>query len=321
MNTQSGNKIKLGFFVLAATALFILAFYFIGSKKNIFQSTIHVSAVFNNVNGLLPGNNVRFNGINVGTVSKVEAIADTAIKVEFTIEKNIAKFIAVNSVVSIGTDGLLGNKVVNIAPAEQKGNPVQEGSEFDALHSIQMEDAMRTLNRTNSNIEFITRDLKNIAQKINNNNSLWGLLSDTVVAQNVKAVIVNIRTTSNQSAIMTGNLKSLTNDLKMGKGSLGAFITDTSLYGKLKQVVVKFEKVSDSVALISGNIAQLTKNIKDGKGSAGMFLKDTMLIHDLNKSMENIKEGSKGFNENMEALKHNILLRRYFKNQARNKLK
>ena len=143
MDKQAKNKIKLGFFVLSAILLFILAMYYIGSQKNIFHSTINVSANFNNVNGLLSGNNVRFNGINIGTVSKVEAVSDTVIKVDFTIDKDVSKFITMKSIVSIGTDGLLGNKVVNIAPGTEKGEAVQEGNVFNALHSLQMEDALR----------------------------------------------------------------------------------------------------------------------------------------------------------------------------------
>src|ERR1035437_2401863 len=103
MSTQSNYKLKLGAFVMTAIVLFILALYYIGSKKNIFHTTINVSATFNNVNGLLSGNNVRFNGINVGTVSKVYAIADTIIKVEFTIDEDVTQYITMDAIISIGT--------------------------------------------------------------------------------------------------------------------------------------------------------------------------------------------------------------------------
>ena len=320
MNQQYANRIKLGLFVMSAIVFFILALYYIGSKRNTFNSTINVSAVFDNVNGLLTGNNVRFNGINIGTVSRVNAISDTTISVEFTIDKDVTKFITMNSIVSIATDGLLGNKLVNLTPGEKNGEQVQEGSVFNALHSIQMEDVQRTLNKTNKNLEFITSDLKHITQKINNSHSLWSLLSDTVMAENVKGIIVNIKTTSNQTAILTGNLKNITTNIMEGKGSLGAFIVDTSLYVKLKQVIVKFEKIGDTTAVISGNISQITKNIKDGKGSIGLFLKDTMLIHNLNKSMENLTDGSKNFNQNMEAAKLSWPFKKYFKKQEKIKI-
>ncbi|TAE90246.1 MAG: MCE family protein, partial [Bacteroidetes bacterium] len=87
MKEQTGNRVKLGAFVLVAITCLILGLYYIGSKKNIFHSTIKVSADFNNADGLMSGNNVCFNGINVGMVTKVSSISDSTIKVEFTVDK------------------------------------------------------------------------------------------------------------------------------------------------------------------------------------------------------------------------------------------
>ena len=321
MSTQSNYKLKLGAFVMTAIVLFILALYYIGSKKNIFHTTINVSATFNNVSGLLPGNNVRFNGINVGTVSNVFAIADTVIKVEFTIDEDVTQFIAMDAIVSIGTDGLLGNKLVNIAPGKGKGGPVQEGSVFYALRSLQMDDALRTLSKTSSNLEFITSDLKNITHKINNSNSLWSLFSDTVMAENVKSSIVNIEMASNSSAVLTGNLKNISRDIMNGKGSLGALITDTTLSGKINQVIVKLDRVSDTAAIISGDFSRISSRLEKGQGSVGVLLKDTTFVHNLNTSVNNINKSSVTLNEDLEALKHSFLLKRYFKRQEKLKSK
>ena len=121
------NKIKLGAFVLAGVAALLFGLFFIGSQKNIFSSTISVSADFNNVGGLMPGNNVRFNGINVGTVSKVFPISDSLVKVNFTIDEKLKQYITQNDVASIGTDGMLGNKLVNIEPSKQNVKAFKTG--------------------------------------------------------------------------------------------------------------------------------------------------------------------------------------------------
>jgi phospholipid/cholesterol/gamma-HCH transport system substrate-binding protein len=69
------NRVRLGGFVLTALSLLIVALYYIGSKKNIFRPVINISAEFNNTEGLIPGNNVRFNGIDAGTVSRIYPVA------------------------------------------------------------------------------------------------------------------------------------------------------------------------------------------------------------------------------------------------------
>jgi phospholipid/cholesterol/gamma-HCH transport system substrate-binding protein len=313
MEEQFVKRIKLGAFVLIATACLILGLYFIGSKRNIFHSKINVSAVFNNISGLIPGNNVQFNGINIGTVSKVYVIADTAIKVEFTIDENVLEFITLNAIASIGTDGLLGNKLVNIAPFKKGGMPLQEGSIMNTVNSIQIDKAIRKLLVTNNNLNVISENLKTFSNSFNSSNSIWHLLSDTIVAENVRKALVHIKVTSDRTAIITGDLSKIIKDVQSGKGTIGALLTDTSFSHKLKQTIIHIEAVTDSFAIISGNFKSVSEKIKNGNGAIGTLISDTTFAHNLNTSMDNIKKGSDSFNENMEALKHSWPFRKYFR--------
>jgi phospholipid/cholesterol/gamma-HCH transport system substrate-binding protein len=320
MKEQIVNRAKLGAFVLIATTFLILGLYYIGSKKNIFHSTINVSADFNNVGGLMPGNNVRFNGINVGTVSKVYAISDTAIKAEFTIDEGSTMFITQNAIAFIGTDGLLGNKLIDISPGREAAPIVQEGSILKTLNSNQMDNALRTLATTNDNLKVITDNLKGVSEKFNNNNSLWHLLTDTIIAENIRNAVVRFKLTSNNTAVITGDLSKIIQDIKAGKGTFGALITDTSFSKKLNQTIINIQAVSDTVALISGDFKNISEKLKDGNGAIATLLTDTTFVRNLNLSMENIKDGSGNFNKNMEALKHNFLLRKYFRKLEKEKL-
>ena len=319
MEEQSAKRLRLGIFVITATTCLILGLYFIGSKRNIFHSKIHVSAVFNNINGLIPGNNVQFNGINVGTVSKAYAIADTAIKVEFTIDENVTKFITMNAIASIGTDGLLGNKLVTIAPFNKGGAPIQEGSVMTTVNAVQIDKAIRKLLVTNDNLNAISQNLKSFSDKFSSTNSLWHLLSDSAVAQNVGNALVHIKIMSDRTAIITGDLSKIVNDVQSGKGTMGALLTDTSFSHKLKQTIVNIESVTDSFAIISGNFKSLSEKLKNGNGAVGTLISDTTFVHKLNSSMDNIKKGSENFNENMEAVKHSWPFKKYFRKKLNKK--
>ena len=321
MKAQSVNKAKLGAFVLIATTLLILGLYYIGSKKNIFHSTINVSAEFNNVNGLVAGNNVRFNGINVGTVAKVYSSSDTTIKVDFTIDKSSTKYILQNAIAAIGTDGLLGNKLINISPGKGASKSVEEGTVLNTLNPIQMDNALRTLTMTNDNLKVITDNLKDVSQKFNDNNSLWHLLTDTILAENVRNAVVRFKVTGDNTAVITGDLSKIVKDIKSGKGSVGALLTDTSFSHKLNQTIVSIHSISDSVAIISGNFKTISNNLKNGKGSVGTLLTDTMFIHNLNQSLLNVKAGAGNFNEDMIALRHSWPFKKYFKKQEKLKVK
>lgn len=320
MAKEVSRNIRLGSLVLAGICLLIISLYLIGIKQNLFGSTFHLNAKFYNVSGLMPGNNVRFSGINVGTVESVEIVDDSSVNVVMVIEEKVRIYIKKNSLASVGTDGLMGNKIVNINSYKNHSQSVQDGDVLKTVRPIETDEMFRTLNATNDNLKYITGDLKNITNKINSPNTLWSLLMDTVVAENVKQAIVNIKITGNRTALITGDLSKIVQDIKSGKGTIGALLTDTIFSNKLNQTIVDIKLITDSMALVSGDLRSITKKIKNGEGAIGTLIMDTSFVNNLNKSMENIKSGTAGFDENMEALKHNFLLRKYFKKKEKEKI-
>ena len=313
--------IKLGIFVFAATLFFIVLMYFIGNKRNLFSSTITVFAKFSGAEGLMSGNAVRFSGINIGTVESVEIVNDSVIEVKMVIENDVKKFIKRNSIASIGTDGLMGNKLVNITPVNQPSETIKDGDYLVTYKAISTADMLRTLSITNENVRVITEDLKTISSKLNSNNSLWSFLSDTVLGSNLKQAAVSIKITGDRTAYIAGDLQNLVGGVKKGQGALGALLVDTSIAGKLNQSIVNIHFLSQNLAVVSGDLKEITKGAKEGKGAVGTLLMDTNFVHHMNKSMENIDVSSKSLSENMEALKHSIFLRKYFKKQAAQKNK
>ena len=317
MGKETTKNIRVGLLVLTGTAFLIVALYLIGNKKNLFGSTFHIYANFHDVNGLMPGNNVRLAGIDVGTVESVTIINDSTLNVGMVIEDKVQAFIKKSARASVGTDGLIGNKLVNINSVLDESPAVEDGDVLVALKPLGTDEMMRTLNITNNNVKDITEDLKNIAQKFNSPNSVWSILMDTVVAENVKEAIVSIKITGERTAMITGDLSKIMRDIKEGKGSFGALLTDTVFSSKLHQSVVSIKMITDSLALVSGDLHSISSQVKNGKGTIGALIMDTTLVTNLNKSMENAKNGTKGFDDNMEALKHNILLRKYFKKKEK----
>lgn len=293
--------------------MLVLGLYYIGSQKNIFHKTITVSTGFNNVNGLVPGNNVRFNGFNVGTVSGLFSVSDTVVKVEFTVDQEVSRLITENAVVSIGTDGLLGNKLLNIVPSRKPGALIKEGSMLPSVNPLQVDNALRALSNTSNNLEAITGNLKTLSGDVNSSKSLWSLLRDSSVSGNIRSALVNVRLVSDNVLAVSGDLKTISSGIKQGKGSIGALVTDTLLRSRIRQIVVKFEKLNDTAAVITGDVSHLLKQLRQGEGTVGVLLKDTMVVHNLNKSILTIDSAAGNLNDNMKALKHTWPFKKYFK--------
>src|SRR5574343_163649 len=168
MEKTASQKIRLGLFVIIGLTLFVLTIYFIGSTQQMFGKTETLTAVFNNVAGLQLGNNVRYSGINVGTVRGIEIVNDTTINVEMQIDQTILPHIKKNAVATIGSDGLVGSVIINIIPGQGDALPVQPGDFIKSNNRVRTDDMLSTLNVTNENAAQLTADLLKITNDINN---------------------------------------------------------------------------------------------------------------------------------------------------------
>ena len=88
----------------------------IGNRQNLFGNTYTINVVFTNVNGLQKGNNVRYAGINIGTVSSIKMKNDSIINVGMLIDADMLSHIKKDAVATIGSDGLVGSMIVLMFP-------------------------------------------------------------------------------------------------------------------------------------------------------------------------------------------------------------
>jgi len=317
MAKRSVNNIKLGAFVLGGLLFLVLLLYMIGKNRDLFGKTYVLKARFENIQGLVSGNNIRFSGIRAGTVKRVKILNDTVIEVTMLIETKMKNIIRKNAIVSIGTDGLVGNKVVNIIPSRQPAPWAEEGDFLISKKAVDTEDMLQTLSKTNNDVAVIASELKSTVQRINSSSALWEILNDKSLPQDLRMAVANIRSATGKAGNMVDNLNSIITDVKNGKGSAGALLTDTSFAQNLNEAVLKIKSVGENAdklaAEISKVVAGINKDLNNGRGTANALLKDSMMVVKLNASLDNIQKGTDGFNQNMEALKHNILFRGYFR--------
>jgi len=308
---------KVGFFVLTGTAILILALYLIGSKQNFFGSNFELHAKFKTINGLMPGNNIRFTGIDIGTVKKVEIENDSTVNVVMIIEDDVRQFIKQNAIATVGTDGLMGNKLINILSSDENAICVKDGDIIKSINPFGTDVMMRTLEVSNQNIKDITNDMKIIANRLNKPNTLWSILMDTTISKNLKQAIININKTSESTYIMTTDLKNIVKGVKSGNGTVGKLMTDTLFAKKINQTMLNIQIMSDSISTIASNFKSISDKINHGQGTIGTLLNDTAITNNLNQSLINLKYGTLGFNETMEAIKVTWPFKKYFKNKAK----
>jgi phospholipid/cholesterol/gamma-HCH transport system substrate-binding protein len=287
-------KIRLGFFITGGILIFAFAIFIIGKQQNLFNPVFKVTADFYNVSGLQVGNNVRFSGINVGTVDKIKIINDSTVRVEMMIRRSVQKFIKTDSEAGIGSEGIIGDRVVIIAQGTNEAPMVTSGQHLMSNEPVETDAIILSLQASAVNSEIITKQLAEIMVNINQGQGTLGMLiKDSTIADNISQTIKNFKKSS----------EGLDETIDTTKENVFAFMES------LKITASKTE-------IASMHLGEIMVKINSGQGTLGMLIQDTVTAKNLNNTIINLNSSSKGLEENIEALKHSIFFRGYFRRKA-----
>jgi phospholipid/cholesterol/gamma-HCH transport system substrate-binding protein len=305
---------RLGLFVLVGLGCLVAVLFMLGRKQNLFGDSLEVQADFRNVAGLLTGNNVRLGGISVGTVQDIRILNDSTVRVGLRLNREVQPYVKKNAIASIGTDGLVGNTIINLKAGPTPAPPIESGDMLRTTTPLALDAMLGTLNVSNKNLVGITKDLGEITHKLNSSNAFWNLLSDEQLALEMHR---SLRNAAAATALLQGSaadMQQLTRGLRQGRGPVGYLLNDTAFAGHMRHATRQLASTSDTLAYA---LAGLKLQLKTPNGPLNTLLADTAMSRNLRQSLRNVELGTAGFSQNMDALKHNFLLRGYFRKQAR----
>ena len=218
MKISQSQKIKIGLFTALGLVVLVFAIFFIGNKKNLFSSTFTVYGMFRNVSGLQVGNNVRFAGINVGVVQDINIETDSTVRVDVTLNSNVRKFIKSDSKLSIGSDGLMGDKLIVIAPGGiTSTQEVKNNGQLAAVNPVDIDKIIAKLTGVANNAESLTAGLSEIVAKVNSGKgSIGRLLNNDRMANDLDATVKQAQTTMKNVHTTTTTLNT---DLKAAQSN------------------------------------------------------------------------------------------------------
>lgn len=308
MKKRKDNTWKLGLFVIVSLAVFLATVYFIGKSKNLFGATFHLQSTFKNVNGLKIGNNVLRSGISIGSIKKIDFVSDSTVVVNMVIRSSVQKYIKTDAFVTIGSDGLMGDKVLMISPGTNSREIVKDYGMIASNEAVSIENLMGGLKKSINNAEIITKELSEFSYKINNGKGVLSkVLTDEEFSKSIGRTLKNLETGTDEFVVFTKKM----NDKN---GTLSKLMTDPAYAYSIKKTLSAFEKSA-------ADINVFTAKLNNEKGIVSKLLTDDKMANSLDSTLINLKTGTKKLNEIGEAAKHNFLLRGYFKKQEKAKAK
>lgn len=198
METQTSKfKVRLGLFIAIGIGLFVIAIFIIGKQKNLFNPVFELTTTFENVSGLEVGCNVRFSGINVGTVDNIRIINDSTVEVSFLVRKEVQKFIRNDCVVAIGSEGIIGDRLLIITQGRPDAPLAKEGQKLTSIEPVETDAIISSLQVTADNAAIISDQLAEIMIKVNSGSGTLGqLIQDSTMAANIGQTIINLKSST-----------------------------------------------------------------------------------------------------------------------------
>ena len=181
---------RLGLFIVGTLLIFAAGVFFIGSTESLFRPTYHLKAQFQNVSGLINGADVRVGGIHKGTVRSIQLPhrPDEKLTVVMDLENSTRDVLKKDSVASIKSEGLLGDKYVEISFGSLDVDRVRDGDILDTAPPLDISDLITKTNQILDSAKDTMQNVDAISTKVNNGQGTVGaLLNDKKIYQQVSA--------------------------------------------------------------------------------------------------------------------------------------
>ena len=316
--TNSKRAIIVGIFILIGIIILMVTVFTLGGQKKTFSNGIPVRAIFDNVNGLQAGNNIWFSGVKVGAVRKLQLISGARVEVDMNIDQKSRDFIRTDAKVKIGSDGLIGNKIIIIYGGSKAAPAVKPNDILQNESALGTDEVMNTLQENNKNLLAITSDFKLISQRLANGEGTVGkLLSNDDLMNQLQSTAVTLQKASANIQLLTSNVADYSAKLQTKGVLANDLVSDTSLFKSLKSTAEQIRQASNNANALTNNLKAVTEKINDSTNTVGVLLHDQQAADNLKATVENLQSGTQKFNENMEALQHNFLFRGFFRKKAK----
>jgi phospholipid/cholesterol/gamma-HCH transport system substrate-binding protein len=337
---DSGKRVLVGVFVVFGALLFAVGLFWIGDRRQLFSDSIELEANFMNVSGLSRGSVVRVAGADSGEVLDVNVPngAGNPFRIRFRVTENMRPILREDSVATIQTDGLVGNKFLQIAAGTADAALAAPGSTIISREPIEMADVM---DRIHELAESGNEAVDDIRSGINRT-------VDAMLELNREATEVideigeDVQGITNAGEAIALNLGGIIEDVRAGDGTIGRILTDESLYDDMRAAA---EQVQDTVANmramtddfravtadfreldLSQRIDTVGANIEDLTREAAEFTERASeliatfegtagpdgLMADVRRTLDNTNRAMENMADNTEALKRNWFFRGFF---------
>lgn len=317
---MKNRNVLVGIFAMGGLILFSVGVFFVGNRHEAFTRHVQLYTEFENLSGLTNGSKVRVAGMDAGEIVAI-GVPDSPssrFRIKFQIDDRLRGLVRTDSMVTIATEGIVGGTYLLVRPGSRD---VSTAAPFATLPSQEPLDMSKLLERG------------------------VGLLNDADTT--IKQVGVKMDGALDGITKTVGNADDLVIGLKQGRGPAGMLLQDQGLAAQIRQVVANVHQATTDLdhasnqadALISDFQARhlpakadqtmgIVKDAASNIDATAKAIHQTVIEavgpdHDgvvasanISESLSNLNTATANMADDTEALKHNLLLRGFFRRRG-----
>lgn len=304
MTSTPARLAGVGFFVITMLALIGVAVFMIGNRQMAFTNRFDLYTEFVKVTGLQPGAIVRVSGARAGEVVEVMPPTQPAgrFRVRLRITEELHTLVRADSVASIETEGLVGGSYLAVSAGSAASPAAAPLSTIAGREPFELGDLLLQMNATMGKVNTTIDDLRGeLEQTI-------AAVADTVTNANdmISSVSDDMKRMATAGATVSADLAELTTGVREGRGTVGRLFNDDELYRHVTRIASNADAVTTDARAVVAQARQTLEGVKSAQGPM------VGLADNLKQTLTDARSAMSGFAENMDALRHNFLLRGFF---------
>lgn len=313
MGNFANRSVKLGLLVAGGLFLFAVAIFYLGSQQALFSSTVTVKSYFKDVRGLMEGNKVQYSGITVGHVAHIEIIDDTTVLVQMSVNKDVQKFIRTDSKVDIGSDGLMGSKILNIYPGSASEQSVANDDVLLAQESVDFEEVLEEALSVIKDSRKFASNMLEISNKMNHGDGDFALMV------NERNFTSKLDLVGNELLAFSTTANELIGKIKQGEGDLGKLISNSVITSELHELMVNMDSVVLKSDVLVRELNKYSKQLNNGNGLLTRIAYDTVMADNIDTTIVKIRNSVDDVEKAAETIDNSWIFNLFSKNRNKSK--
>jgi len=304
----AARLVGVGAFVMGGLFLFTVGLFMIGDRQMAFAKKFTIYTEFRKITGLQPGGIVRVSGAKAGAITQIlpPDRPSGKFRVELEITEELHGLVRTDSVATIETEGLVGGSYLGVGTGSDKLPAALPKSTIPSKEPFEISDLMQQMSDTITKVNQTIDEMKDDVQRA------VVSIGDTV--DNANALIIDVTDDVKKMAAAGGRISDdaarISEGLRSGKGTVGKLLNDDELYRRATAIAKQAEQITANTRQV---VEQARKAIEDFQAKDGPV---QGLSANLKETMDGARIAMSGFAENMEALKHNFLVRGFFNDRG-----